>query len=124
MAFQRVKQFKDIELSYDAPAGLTLKFYSDMPGTSSGTNAAMALAATLTFPATTGRQTLTLPLDAGATGATAGGAYIEGTLYRVVITSTGIVRLFGGLVRARAIGTWFTGVNQESWTTQEQGIGI
>ena len=126
MAFQRVKQYKDIELSYDAPAGLTLKFYTDMPGTSAGLNTTMVLAVTLAFPATVGRQTMTLPLDAGPTGAVPNAGYAEGTLYRVGILSTGIVRLFGGIVRARAIGTWLnggTGVN-ECWSTQEQGIGI
>ena len=124
MAFQRVKQFKDLELSYDAPSGMTVKFYTDMPGTSSGTNGAQALACTVNFPATTGRQTFTMPLDAGSSASSAAQNYIEGTLYKVLITSTGVVRLFGGVVRCRAIGTWFNGANAESWNSQEQGVGI
>jgi hypothetical protein len=121
MAFQRLKQFKDLEFSYDAPAGMTVKFYSDIVA---GVQGPMALACTLAFAATTGRVTATLPLDAGATGATAASPLIEGTLYQVVVTSTGIVRLFGGLVRARQVGTWFNGANKESWTSLESGIGI
>jgi hypothetical protein len=122
MAFQRLKQFKDIELSYDATAAMTVKFYTDI---SAGVQGNMALVCTLTFPATTGRNTYTAPLDAGSTGATSATVpLIEGTLYQVVITSTGIVRLFGGLIRARQIGTWFNGANHESWTSLEQGIGI
>lgn len=107
MAFQRVKTFKDIELYYDAPAGFSLVFYTDMPGS------AMAVRATLPFPASSGRRTHTLPLDG-----------IEGTLYRLKITSTGVVRLFGGVLRARAIGVYLDGANSEIWDTQEQGVGI
>ena len=126
MAFNRVKQFKDIELVYDAPSGLTLTFYTDMPGASGAAQGAMTLRVTLTFPATTGRQTLTLPLDGSATGGAGSAPYnpIEGTLYKVSVASTGVVRLFAGLVRARPIGTWLNGANNEVWTMQEQGIGI
>jgi hypothetical protein len=126
MAFQKVKQFKDIELVYDSVAALTVKFYTDMPGTSGAAQGTMTLRATLTFPATTGRATYTAALDDGSTGANGTAPFnpIEGTLYKVVMTSTDVVRLFGGVVRARPIGTWFNGANGEVWTTQEQGIGI
>lgn len=118
MAFQRVKQFKDIELSYDSPAAVTVKFYTDM---TAGVQGPLALQKSLNFPATSGRQTLALPLD------TSGPAtYVEGTLYRVEVTGAGVVRLYGGLVRARAIGVWFNGASTppESWSSSEQGIGI
>jgi hypothetical protein len=111
MPFQRVKQFKDLELSYDAPSGLALHFWTDMPGS------AMADRVTLSFPATSGRQTKTLPLAAG-------GAQLEGTLYKCIVSSTGVVRLFGGIVRARPIGVYFDGAAGETWETQESGVGI
>jgi hypothetical protein len=111
VALHRVKQFKDIELSYDAASGLTVKFYSDMPG------GAMALRSTLSFPSSSGRRTYTAPLDSS-------GAYTEGTLYRVEVTSTGVARLFGGVVRARGIGVYIDGTQNERWQTQELGIGV
>ena len=114
VSLSRLKQFKDIELSYDSAAALTVKFYTDMPGS------VMALRKTLTFPLTSGRQTKTLPLD------DTGGAPVEGTLFQVEITSTGVVRLFGGLVRVRGIGVWFDGgaTPAERWITQPMGIGV
>ncbi len=112
MAFERVKQFKDLEFSYDAPNGMTVKVYTDMPGST------MALRKTLSYPATTGRQTKVMPLDQPA------GVYVEGTLYRIEVTSTGVVRLFGGILRARPIGVYLDGGNGEIWQTQELGIGI
>lgn len=107
--------FKDIELAYDAPSGLTLKFYTDMP--IEGTPGSLALRATLSFPATSGRQTCVLPLDTT-------GDPIEGTLYQIEITSTGIVRLFGGLLRVRGIGVWINGANGERWKTLPEAIGV
>ena len=44
MAFERVKQFKDLELEYDMVSGGTLKVYTDMPGTP------MALKRTMAIP--------------------------------------------------------------------------
>jgi hypothetical protein len=109
MALQRVKQFKDIELEYEAVAAMTVTFLTDMPGS------AMALRATLNFPLTTTRRTLTLPLDG-----------IEGTLFQVKIVSTAVVRLYGGVVRVKPIGVYFDGGSTpaEIWQTQEQGIGV
>jgi len=109
MALQRVKQFKDIELEYEAVAAMTVTFLTDMPGS------AMAVRATLTFPLTTTRRTLTLPLDG-----------IEGTLFQVKIVSTAVVRLYGGVVRVKPIGVYFDGGSTpaEVWYTQEQGIGV
>ena len=109
MPLQRVKQFKDIEIEYESVSGMSVLFYTDMPGT------AMALRATLAFAATTTRRTLTLPLDG-----------IEGTLFQVKITSAGVVRLYGGVVRVKPIGVYFDGGSTpaEIWSTQEQGIGV
>lgn len=96
-------------MSYDAPSGFSLVFSTDMPG------AAMAARATLAFPASSGRRTHTLPLD-----------NIEGTLFKVKVTSTGVVRLFGGVVRVKPISVYFDGGSTpaEIWQTQEQGVGI
>lgn len=110
MAFERLKELKDVELFYDAPSGLSLLVYSDV---ASGTQGALALLTTLSFPATTGRQTYTLGLDG-----------FFGTLVRFKATSSGIVKLYGGILRARAIGVYFNGANGEVWTSQEMGIGI
>jgi hypothetical protein len=109
MALQRVKQFKDLELSYDSVSTMTVVFSTDMPGGS------MSTRATLTFPASTGRKTHTLPLDG-----------IEGTLFKVKISSAGVVRLFGGIVRVRPISVYFDGASTpaEIWESQEQGVGI
>lgn len=127
MPFQRVKQFKDLELAYDCPApagqiasisGFSVKFWTDMPG------GAMAVRATLTYPYSSGgRRTYTLPLDG-----------IEGTLYKVqVIPNTADagsgrkadqVKLFGGVLRARAVGVYIDGSAGEIWDSTEQGVGI
>jgi hypothetical protein len=117
VALHRVKQFKDLELSYDAAdaSGMTVTFYTDMPS-SGGTNI-MALRKTLTFPQSSGRRTYTLPLDTAS-------AYPEGTLYRIQVASAGVVKLYGGVMRVRGIGVYFDGANSESWRTQDIGIGI
>lgn len=102
----RVKEFKDIEISYDAPSGFTLTFYTDMPGST------LALRKTISFPASTGRRTYTAPLDG-----------VEGTLYYVSAASSGTVRLFWGVLRCRGIGVYFDGTQSEIWRTQPQPIG-
>lgn len=121
MAFQRVKQFKDVEVHYDAPQGVRLIFYTDMPGS------AMAERKRFDLPASTGRKTFTVPLDG-----------IEGTLYKArwtAVRAGGInddsgsitskeLRLFGGVLRSRAIGVYLDTANGEYWETQESGIGI
>lgn len=110
MAFTRMKEWKDLELEYDAPSGMEVTVYTDFTGNTQGVVASRAV---LEFPATTGRATYTLGLDG-----------IFGTLIRFKITSAGIVRLYGGIVRARSIGVFFNGANGEIWTSQEMGIGI
>jgi hypothetical protein len=107
--FQRVKELKDIELFYASTVDTTVTVSTDMPG---GT---VAVRKTLNFPNTSGtRKTLTLPLD------------IEGTLFKVRAAPglSGIAKLFGGIVRARAIGVYLDGANGEFWESQEQGVGI
>lgn len=115
MAFTRVKQFKDIELVYDATATLTVKFYTDISAGVIGST--LTLIKTVTFPVSTGRRTDVQPLDTT-------GVFPEGTLYKVVISSAAAFRLFGGIVRGRSIGTFVNGVNGETWETTEQGVGI
>ena len=107
MSLARVKQFKDIELSYESAAAVTLTLYTDMPGGS------LALRNTLTFPAASSRHTKTLPLDG-----------TEGTLYYVSASSTGVVRLYGGLIRVRGVGVYIDGAAGEVWTTQPSAIGM
>lgn len=107
----KVNQFKDIELEYDAPAGFTLLFSTDMPG------GAMATRKTITVPLSTGRKTGTFPLDTT-------GVMPEGTMCKLSASSTGVVRLFGGHIRVRNIGTYFDGSNSETWETQEITLTI
>lgn len=106
----RLKQLKDLELYYDAPAGLTMQVLSDVVGNVQG---ALAVAATLNFPATAGRQTFTLPLD-----------NIYGTLVQFHAASGGVVKLFGGVLRVLDIGVWFFGGNGEVWDSLPLSIGI
>jgi hypothetical protein len=107
VAWERVKQLKDVTLEYEAASAVSLKVYTDMPGS------AVALRATLTFPATSGRQTKTLPLDGH-----------EGTLIKWEATSAGVFRLYGGSFRARPVGTYIDGSVGEKWMTQEMSIGL
>jgi hypothetical protein len=113
MAFERVKQFKDLELEYDMVSGGTLKVYTDMPGTP------MALKRTMNIPVSVGTRTYVFPLDQATDG-----GILEGTLIKFRIESPGIVRLFGGVVRVRPIGTYFNGANGEIWETLELALGI
>lgn len=102
-----VNQFKDMTLEYDAPSGATLYVYTDMPGVT------MALQRTFSIPATTGRQTYVFAFDGPSRNV------IEGTLLQLKITSTGVVRLFKGMVRQRRIGVYFDGARGEIWQTIE-----
>jgi len=106
----RLKEFKDVELYYDATQPLTLYVYSDVVGAVQG---ALAIAATLTFPATSGRQTYTLPLDG-----------IYGTLTRFRAVSEGRVILFGGVMRVKDIGTFFFGQHGEVWDSGPLSVGM
>lgn len=98
-----VNEFKDILWTYSAPAGATVQFYTDMPGR------VLTLRATLTLAATTAdRENQRSNLDG-----------IEGRIYKVKVTSPGVVRLFAGILRHRPIGEYFDGANGEFWETTE-----
>jgi hypothetical protein len=110
MSMERVKQFKDLMVDYDATGGtLSVDVWTDMPGSTMATRKVTALAIT------TGRQTKNIPLDG-----------IEGTLIKVKFTpaNTAVVRLYAATVRVRAIGVYLDGTNAEVWNTQEIGFGI
>lgn len=108
--FTRLKELKDLELFYDAAQILTMVVKTDFAANVQGQ---LATAATLAFPASAGRSTYTLPLD-----------NLFGTLIQFAASSTGIVKLYGGILRARSIGVYFNGANNETWTSQPMGIGI
>lgn len=112
MAFERLKEFKDLELFYDSVAALVMVVKTDVVAVNT-VQGQLATAATLNFPLSAGRTTYTLPLD---------GVY--GTLVQFIASSTGVVKLYGGVLRARNIGVYFNGANGEIWTSQPMGLGI
>jgi len=107
VAFERVKQFKDLTLRYQSAQTLTVQVY---------VNGSAAPSRTLSYPASATPANYTEPLD--VTG------LLEGTLIRFRFESAGIVRLLAGKVRARPIGTYFDGANNEVWETTDLGLGI
>lgn len=108
MAMERVKQFKDMTLKYDAVAGMTVTIYRYLTGTG-----LTQWGSPLSFPVSAGARTHTVPLDG-----------LDAILFKLRVTSTGIVRLHGGVVRLRPLGVYFDGSNGEIWETQELGFGI
>lgn len=105
-----VTQFKDLELHYDATAAVTVTFWTDLPG---GT---VTSRRSLTFPATTGREVLRLPFD------DSGNSYAlpEGRIFKVRMTvASGVLRLFGGILRGRRLGEYIDGTQGEIWETLE-----
>jgi hypothetical protein len=106
---EKVKQFKEVTLDYDAVNGATLTVYTDLPG-----GGATSLRRTISLPSSTGRRTYTAALDK-----TSDGGILEGTLIRFKITSSGIVRLFGGTLRLRHLGVYFDGSQGEVWESQD-----
>ena len=102
----KMNQFKDVNLVYDAPSGLTLYLYAD--GSASP-------ARTLTFPASTGTRAWTEPTDVPG--------LLEAKTLKFRGTSPGIVRLYGGSIRWRALGVYFDGSNEEVWETQDLAFG-
>jgi hypothetical protein len=101
-----VNEFKDLLLTYSAPAGATVLFYTDMPGRVLAQRKSANLAAT-----TADREQQRIPLDT-----------IEGRLYKIKVTSGGVVRLFEGVLRHRPIGEYFDGANGEFWETTELSL--
>jgi hypothetical protein len=110
MPFDRVKQFKQVMVDYDASVAGAIDVYTDMPG---GVMTDRKVAFPL--PQTTGRQTKNVPLDG-----------IEGTLIQFKFTpgATGVMRLYGGTLQMRAVGVYLDGTNGEFWQTQPMGFGI
>jgi hypothetical protein len=108
--FDRVKQFKQVMVDYDATVAATIDVYTDMPG---GAMTDRKIAFVL--PVTVGRQTKNVPLDG-----------IEGTLIKFKFTPgvTGVLRLYGATLQMRAVGVYLDGANGEIWQTQEMGFGI
>ena len=111
MSLERVKQFKDLNIDFDisGSGNVTVAFWTDMPG---GT---MSSRKSVTYTATTGRVTKTIPLDG-----------IEGTLMKLVVTpATGTVcRLYAATVRLRPVGVYLDGTVGDIWQTLEIGFGI
>ncbi len=106
-AMLRLKRAKNLEMIYDAPAGMTVTVYIDVPGVDAAgapqtgaTQGGVASipAATLEFPATLGKQTFTLSLDD-----------LYFTLIRFRVTSTARVILYAGIFRCLDIGESFFG---------------
>ena len=107
----RLKQLKDCTIWYDAPGGFTLQLYTDMVGNT--TQGVLALAATLNFPATAGRQTFTLPLD-----------NLYATELQFKGSSSGRVILLGGVIRVIDIGTYFLGQFGEIYDSTILSLGM
>lgn len=87
-AGEKVALFGILEFHYIAPAGATCVFQTDLPGN------AIATRATLALPASPTRR----PIKFRLPGET------KGKLYKVKVTSGGIVHLYGGRVFARTLG--------------------
>jgi hypothetical protein len=105
-----VRQYKDVTLTYSAPAGGLLYVTTDMPG---GT---LTLRRTIALPVTTGlRETKTFPLD--------NPSLLEGKLIQWKITSGGTVIPYSGFVRFRPVGTYIDGASGDVWETQPLGLG-
>ncbi len=88
MSFEKHAFFGIVELHYIAIAGGSLLFQTDTPGN------AIATRETLTIPASAVRRTVKFRLK-GTT---------KGKLFKVKVTSAGIVHLYGGRVFARNVG--------------------
>jgi hypothetical protein len=100
-------EFKDLELHYESSAAVTATFYTGQQ------SAALTSVATLTFPATSGREADVKNLDG-----------LVGILYKVKFAGTAAVKLFAGKLRWRRIGCYFDGANGEYFETQPTGVGI
>jgi hypothetical protein len=102
---ENVKQFKDVTLTYYAPNGGTFEIETDMPGS------AFALRRTITLDTVTDdRKTQTWPLDDPS--------LLEGKLFKPKISSTGVVILYSGFVRARLVGEYIDGGAGDVWEPQ------
>ena len=113
MAFERVKQFKEITGQYLSDGDCTLLVTTDFEP--SGRS--------FTLAASTGttRTPFTCPLDKASSG-----GILEGNWIKVKWTpgSSTIFRLYGATVKVRPIGVYLVGSKGETWTVQEEGLGV
>lgn len=89
----RVVQLKDLVLEYEGAAGGNLTVKSDL-----------APQRTLVIPPSATQRTETFPLDG-----------VEGDLWEWGASSTGALKLLGGVLRYRPIGVFFNGAKGEFW---------
>lgn len=121
----RVGELKDFVLDYDVSGpGGSFVLYSDLPGH------ALAIRTTLAIPYQSGRAPYIFPLENHAAFA-ASHDLPAGQLFKVRLYPPpgGILRLHGrASFRARVIGVYFEGANNEIWETQDLdllgGMGI
>ncbi len=89
MSFENVGLYAILEFSYIAPAGATAVFQTELPG-----NALAQRGPSMTLPASAVLRTIKFRLLSTT----------KGKYYRVIVTSTGAVYLWGGRVFCRPIG--------------------
>lgn len=113
MAFDRVKQFKEVTFDYESPdAAVPLSVLTDMPG---GAMAVRSWPGSLTgLPVTTTRRTYTLPMDG-----------IEGTLvqFKTTLPFAGKLKIYGAVCQVRPVGLYIDGVAKQIWETQPLDLG-
>ena len=119
MAFRKVNEFKELTLVYaltgTGTPTATLQFFTDMPASSPPGTLAARLGAGVTLAATTGRKSITIPLDG-----------IRGTEFYPSITpsSTAQVEIYSGVVYLRPLGVYVDGANSEIWQTVPIAPGV
>jgi hypothetical protein len=99
------KEFDSLVIDYDG-GPLTATFYTDLPGD------AMTSRVTYVVPASTGRRTVTIPLN-----------QVKGRLARFTLASAAGWRLYGGTVRLRPVAVYLNGGNGESYRTRDLDFG-
>ena len=109
MAFERVKQFKEITGLYESTGACTMLVTTDLEP--AGRSFTLATAST--------RTPFTCPLDVAGSG-----GILEGNWIKVKWTPTAIFRLYGATVKVRPIGVYIDGAKNEIWDIQEEGLGV
>jgi hypothetical protein len=113
---QAVKQLRELELEISATGAYTVTLYTDLPGN------AMAERAVKTQAATSGRTTVQIALPQGGVPDN----YLYGRLLRIVVGSENAFQLYGGRVRARALGCYieaYEAAGGAVWDSSEQDLG-
>ena len=119
MAFRKVQEFKEITLQYaltgTGTPTATLQFFTDMPAASPPGTLAARLGAGIVLPATTGRKTITIPLDG-----------VRGTEFYPLVTPSGTAQfeLYSAVVYLRPLGVYIDGTNSEIWQTVPIAPGV